>query len=78
MKSVVRKNYQILMPNCPKCKHEDWCHHRVSGKCESYEWINVTGPFPLDDLPGLAGMKYEIDYGPECKCENPDLFKTTR
>ena len=62
--------------NCPRCGHEDWCHHRVSGKCESYEWIKMDGPFPLDgELSGMTGMCYNAEYGPECQCENSELFK---
>lgn len=63
------------MANCPKCKHEAWCHHQVTGKCETFQWIDAKGPYPIDiDGQHFDGVTYELEYGPPCECENPDLF----
>jgi hypothetical protein len=65
------------MPICDICKHPLWCHHQVSGKCESYKWIKTNGPFPLPEnliKLGMNGISYESEYGPPCECMNPGLF----
>ena len=60
---------------CKKFGHESWCHHQVSGKCMTFQWIKTEGPFPLS-IKGLEGqgVEYQSEYGPPCECENPDLF----
>jgi hypothetical protein len=60
---------------CKKCNHESWCHHQATGECHSFEWIKTDGPFDLGpELSGFTGVSYTSEYGPPCKCVNPEMF----
>lgn len=61
---------------CKRCNHEDYLHHRSTGKCYTYQWIKTDGPYPLTN--GFRGVSYKLEYGPECDCENPRLFIKTK